>query len=139
MRDSGTWRRRTNKDGTPGLWELRVQRWVGDDDRLLSFFGKTKEEAQRGLAHWEATRKDTWSNRREGYNRERKEAVLDILNAGHPAKPFMDATRTYSELVLAQTDAEVLHQYAPEARAFVLTQLIEPLMVRLEALKVALT
>jgi hypothetical protein len=41
--------------------------------------------------------------------------------------------------VLAQTDAEVLHQYAPEARAFVLTQLIEPLMVRLEALKVALT
>lgn len=139
MSDEGAWRRRTNKDGTPGLWELRVDRWVGDDDRQLSFFGHTREEARASLKGWEAAQKERWSTRREGYNRERKAAVLDILSAGHPAKPFMDATRTYSDLVLAQTDADVLHQYAPEARAFVLSQLIEPLMVRLEALKVALT
>jgi hypothetical protein len=139
MGKEGTWRRLTNKDGTPGLWELRVQRFVGDDDRRLSFFGQTKQEARESLVHWEAVQQEKWAAKRQGFNRERKLAILDILEAGHPAKPFMDATRAYSELVLAQTDLEILHHYAPEAKAFVLSQLIEPLIVRLEALKVALT
>jgi hypothetical protein len=139
MSNEGTWRRLTKKDGTPGLWELRVQRFVGDGDRSLSFFGQTKPEATESLARWEKLQHEKWAAKRTGYNRERKAAVLDILQAGHPAKPFMDATRTYSELVLAQTDADILHHYAPEARAFVISQLIEPLIVRLEALKVALT
>lgn len=139
MSNEGTWRRLTNKDGTPGLWELRIQRFVGDDDRQLSFHGQTKHEARESLTRWEALQHEKWATKRQGYNRERKLAILDILEAGHPAKPFMDATRTYSELVLAQTDADILHHYAPEARAFVLSQLIEPLILRLEALKVALT
>jgi hypothetical protein len=139
MSNEGTWRRLTNKDGTPGKWELRVQRFVGDDDRKLSFFGETKHEANESLARWETLQQEKWAAKRQGYNRDRKLAILDILEAGHPAKPFMDATRAYSELVLAQTDSEVLHHYAPEARAFVLSQLIEPLIVRLETLKVALT
>jgi len=89
--------------------------------------------------HWEAVQQENWAAKRRGYNRDRKLAILDLLEAGHPAKPFMDATRAYSELVLAQTELEILHHYAPEAKAFVLSQLIEPLIVRLEALKVALT
>jgi hypothetical protein len=139
MSNEGTWRRVTNKDGTAGKWELRVQRFVGDDDTKLSFFGETKLAAKESLAHWETVQREKWAAKRQGYNRERKLAILEILEAGHPAKPFMDATRAYSELVLAQTDAAVLHHYAPEARAFVLSQLIEPLIVRLEILKVALT
>jgi hypothetical protein len=133
MSNEGTWRRLTNKDGSPGVWELRVQRFVGDEDTTLSFFGLTQQEARAGLARWTDKQQKEWAAKRLGRKRERRAPVLDILEAGHPAKPFMDATRTYSELVLAQTDAEILHQYAPEARAFVLTQLIEPLIVRLES------
>jgi hypothetical protein len=90
MSNEGTWRRLINKDGTPGKWELRVQRFVGDDDRKLSFFGETKQEAKESLAHWETVQREKWAAKRQGYNRERKLAILDILEAGHPAKPFMD-------------------------------------------------